>query len=260
MTTCGSSVAVAAARFCMTSVRRSGDITSTMLDEVAVGGDDRRRLRGEHRRAVRRVLRRDDVAARARRSPRRRRRSRAGARCMASSSDLAPIRDGADDRAPQIVLAAGGMLDLPILEDAGEIDLLDRDRGVSLLAPRPWPGRRARGRASMSSASKASSALEASGPARRRRTRAAGCRGGGARRAASVIGPSRRRPAMPAISSVSGVTPKVNTWPFVAAASAVRRRSTDVRDRRVLGRVERPAAGRRDERPRERQDAARELR
>ena len=102
--------------------------------EVAIRRDDRRRLRGQHRRSVRREVGRDHVL-----------RELADGADVAGDLEQAPLHgfvehlaaigDGADDRPPQIVLAARGMLDLALLEDAGEIDLLDRDGEVALFEP-----------------------------------------------------------------------------------------------------------------------------
>jgi hypothetical protein len=113
-------------------------------DEMVVGGDDRGRLRGQHRRPVHRVVRGDDVP-----------------RQLADRHDVArdleqpglgrfvgrllPIEDAADDRSPQVVLAPHRVGDLAVLEDLAEVDLLDGDGRVPLLGPDPWPVRRGGG-------------------------------------------------------------------------------------------------------------------
>ena len=113
MTTCGFKFAVAAARFCITSARRSGDSTSTMPTrwryaattaaacEVSIG-EPSIVWCGRH-----------DVAAPARRSRSTSPEISSSRRLGRLVGRLPAIEHAADDRAPQVVLASGRRFVVP---------------------------------------------------------------------------------------------------------------------------------------------------
>ncbi len=226
-----------------------------MLDEVAVRRDDRRRLRGQHRRSVRRAVGRDHVL-----------RELADRADVAGDLEqatlhglvehLAAIRDGAHDRPPQVVLAPRGMLDLALLEDAGEIDLLDRDGEVALFEPHlggPSAGahgvdvfrhqreQRLEGEDRDVAGKRELQDVVLVEPRRGLGDRAVGARGGSA--------DEQRFGRHAEGEHLSGRRARQR------GPQPVDRRA----DGRVIGGIERPVSRRRDERARQRQDAAREL-
>ncbi len=252
----GSRVAVAAVRFCMTSVRRAGIHHVDDAHEVAIRRDDRGRLRGQHRRSIRREVRRDHVL-----------RELADGADVAGNLEHAPlhgfvehfaaIRDGAHDRPPQIVLAPRGMLDVSILEDAGEIDLFDRDRDVPLLEPH-FGGASASAHGVDVFRHEGEQRLEGLDRhvAEKRELQDVVLvepRRGFADR---TIGAGRRSPDQERFRRHAEGECLSGRRAGQRGPQAVDRRA----DGRVVRRIERPASCRRHERARERQDAARELR
>ena len=170
---------------------------------------------------------------------------------------LAAIRDGAHDRAPHIVLAARGVLDLPILEDAGEIDLLDGDGAVSLIAPR------------LGRAPAGAHAVDVLRHQREQRLQGLDRDVAGKRELQDVVLVEPRRGLADRTIGAGGRASNQQRFGRHAEGEHLSGRGAGERgpqavdgrgNGRVIRRIERPAAGRRDERTRERQDAARELR